>query len=210
MPEHIIKQGECLSSIAAEYGFEDYRSIWNHPANAGLKQRRLDPNILLPGDRLFVPEKTIREEHKPTEDHHVFVVNQSKVQLELVLQFDSEPLAKKDYTLTIGLRQLKGTTDAKGKLKQPIEPDDETAVLRLDDPIVEWNLKIGHLDPVTEVSGVQQRLTNLGHACGDIDGVAGGHTRAALRQFQSHHGLKPTGAIDAATKDALRKAHDLS
>jgi len=130
------------------------------------------------------------------------------VQLEVVLQFDGQPLANKRYSLRIGSQQRKGTTDGDGRLKEPIEPSDEKGVLSLEDPIVEWDLRIGHLDPVTEVSGVQARLNNLGHQCGEPDGVVGARTRAALRQFQSRHGLKPTGAIDAATSKALRRAHD--
>jgi N-acetylmuramoyl-L-alanine amidase len=210
MPFHTVKQGECLSSIAERYGFADYHTIWNHPENADLKRRRPDPNILFPTDRLFVPEKTMREEPAQSGKRHGFVLRRSKVQLDLVLQFDGEPLANKNYSLTVGLRQHKGTTDEQGKLTEPIKVGVETAVLRLDDPVVEWELRIGHLDPTTEVSGVQGRLNNLGHPCGKVDGVVGARTRAALRQFQSRHGLKPTGAIDAATSNALRKAHDQS
>ena len=36
MREHIVKAGEHLSTIAEIYGFRDYRSIWDDPANAAL------------------------------------------------------------------------------------------------------------------------------------------------------------------------------
>lgn len=210
MPFHAVEQGECLSSIAKRFGFADFRTIWNRPENAELRSLRPDPNILFPGDRVFVPEKTARVVPVETGHEHVFVLRRSKVFLELSLQLDGEPLANKRYSLSFGAQQVRGSTDGKGTLKELIEPDVESGTLRLDDPVVEWDLEIGHLDPATEVSGVQARLNNLGHPCGEVDGVVGARTRAALRQFQSRHGLKPTGAIDAVTSNALRSAHDQS
>lgn len=210
MPVHTVQQGECLSSIAKRFGFADYRSIWDRPENTKLRALRVDPNILLPGDQVFVPDKASRVEPVATGKEHVFVLRRPKVFLELTLQLDGEPLANKSYSLSVGAHRQKGTTDGQGRLKERIEPDAERGVLRLDDPVVEWHLRIGHLDPATEVSGVQARLNNLGHGCGDVDGLVGPRTRAALRQFQSRHALKPTGAIDAATSNALRNAHDQS
>jgi len=208
MSIHTVTQGDCLSSIAKLYGFFDYLTIWNRPENADLKRRRPDPNILVPGDRLFIPDKTQKVELGATDNRHVFVVKRRLVVIELVLKLEGEPLANKSYVLTIGERKKVGTTDASGGLREAIEPGDEAGVLRLDDPVVQWDLQIGHLDPSTEIGGVQARLNNLGHACGQVDGVVGARTRAALRQFQSRHGLRPTGAIDAVTSTALRNAHD--
>jgi N-acetylmuramoyl-L-alanine amidase len=208
MSVHTVTQGDCLSSIAQRYGFLDYLTIWNRPENADLKRRRPDPNILLPGDRLFVPDKIQKEELGATGKSHRFVVKRQTVVIELVLRLEGDPLANKSYVLTIGERKTVGTTDALGVLREAIEPGDKTGVLRLDDPVVEWDLQIGHLDPATEISGVQARLNNLGHVCGQVDGVVGARTRAALRQFQSRHGLRPTGAVDGLTSTALRNAHD--
>jgi hypothetical protein len=54
--DHTVVQGEYLSKIARNYGFSDYRTIWEHPKNAALKQARQNPNVLFPGDRLFIPD----------------------------------------------------------------------------------------------------------------------------------------------------------
>jgi nucleoid-associated protein YgaU len=54
--DHTVVQGEYLSKIARSYGFSDYRTIWEHPKNAALKQARQNPNVLFPGDRLFIPD----------------------------------------------------------------------------------------------------------------------------------------------------------
>ena len=57
MPSHRVKQGECLTSIAARYGFADWRAIYQHPNNAELRKKRPNPSLLFPGDALFIPEK---------------------------------------------------------------------------------------------------------------------------------------------------------
>lgn len=210
MPVHTVEQGECLSSIAKRFGFGDFRTIWSRPENAKLRLLRPDPDLLLPGDRVFVPEKTSRVEVVESGKEHVFVLRRSSVFLELVLRTDGEPLANKRYSLTLGIQERTGTTDGEGRLRELIEPDAAGGTLRLEDPVLEWSLRFGHLDPATEATGVQGRLNNLGHPCGEADGIVGARTRAALRQFQSRHGLKPTGAIDPATVNALRSAHDRS
>lgn len=46
MPLYVVQKGDCLSSIAFGFGFLP-DTLLNHPANAGLKQKRKDPNILL-------------------------------------------------------------------------------------------------------------------------------------------------------------------
>lgn len=40
---HVVKQGECLTRIAARYGFGDYRVIYDHPANTEFKRKRPNP-----------------------------------------------------------------------------------------------------------------------------------------------------------------------
>ena len=49
------------------------------------------------------------------------------------------------------------------------------------------------------VASVQQKLQDAGLYSGDIDGLWGPQTRAALRQFQHAHNLRPTGELNAAT-----------
>jgi Putative peptidoglycan binding domain len=53
------------------------------------------------------------------------------------------------------------------------------------------------------IAAVQQRLSNDGYYRGQIDGVFGQETRAALAEFQSNHGLRVTGALTNETLAAL-------
>ncbi|MGB9698788.1 MAG: LysM peptidoglycan-binding domain-containing protein [Thermodesulfobacteriota bacterium] len=55
MPEYTVKQGDCLSSIGEKYGIF-WEKIWNQPKNDKLKEKRKNPNILYPGDVIFIPD----------------------------------------------------------------------------------------------------------------------------------------------------------
>ena len=60
--------------------------------------------------------------------------------------------------------------------------------------------------PSLEVRAAQLRLFYLDHDPRGIDGFLGPRTAAALRAFQERWGLPVTGALDAATGDALEEA----
>src|SRR5438128_2580008 len=99
---HKVQQGECLSSIAKTYGFTNYRAIYDHPKNALLKKKRPDPNVLLPGDCLFIPEKQDKQEARGTDRQHHFEVRRPTVLLRLVLRDEEDrPYADASYVLTI-------------------------------------------------------------------------------------------------------------
>jgi peptidoglycan hydrolase-like protein with peptidoglycan-binding domain len=72
----------------------------------------------------------------------------------------------------------------------------------------EFPLKLRHLDPANTVTGIQQRLANLGYDPGPIDGILGPETRAALANFQLDYGLPRTGQPDEDTIKALRSVHE--
>jgi peptidoglycan hydrolase-like protein with peptidoglycan-binding domain len=53
------------------------------------------------------------------------------------------------------------------------------------------------------VERAQKALKSAGHDPGAIDGVLGARTSAALRAYQSKHGLSATGRLDEATSAKL-------
>jgi hypothetical protein len=61
-------------------------------------------------------------------------------------------------------------------------------------------------DPAQVVANVQSALQEQGYYQGDIDGVLGPQTRAALAEYQSAQGLEPTGLVDEPTLETLGMA----
>ena len=67
-------------------------------------------------------------------------------------------------------------------------------------------LRLGYLDPIETMSGIQARLRNLGYYGGVVDGNSNRLVEDALRTFQKQVGLSSTGQADEATLDALKSA----
>jgi hypothetical protein len=61
-------------------------------------------------------------------------------------------------------------------------------------------------DPAQVVANVQSALQQQGYYQGDIDGILGPQTRAALAEYQSAQGLEPTGLVDEPTLETLGMA----
>jgi putative peptidoglycan binding protein len=213
--EHIVKQGEYLSKLAKSYGFSDYRTIWDHANNAELKKKRQNPNVLLPGDKLFIPPRESKEESRSTEQKHRFQVKRNKLMLRLTLE-DAffKPIADVKCELTVEGETFKLVTDAKGKLEHEIASDAEEASLVLKDsrsPINDQILpiQIGHLDPVEELSGQKARLNNLGYFAGPLDKEDEDLFRSAVEEFQCEHMGPPAvdGKCGSKTQAKLKEVH---
>lgn len=58
-------------------------------------------------------------------------------------------------------------------------------------------------DPAQTVANVQSALQEQGYYNGEIDGVLGPQTRAALAEYQSAQGIEPTGLVDEPTLETL-------
>jgi N-acetylmuramoyl-L-alanine amidase len=210
--DHVVQQGEHLTQIAGEYGFRDYKTIWNHPDNAALKKLRESPNVLLPGDVLRVPDKMQKAESRPTGQRHTFKVPGTPLMLRLALKdFGNEPLANTKCTITIGGAVVPLTTDANGHIEMPISPAVKEATLAFEDPLVPFDLsvpiRVGHLNPVEEVSGQRARLSNLGYITRPLDEVDDTFFEHVVQEFQCDFDLEVSGTCDAATQAKLKKLH---
>lgn len=209
---HTVEPGEYLSAIARQYGFSDYRVIWDHPENAKLKGKRKNPSILYPGDQLFIPVKETGEENGPTEQRHRFRLKGKDLMLRLMIRdLGHQPLANTFCELHVGNRTYDLTTDDEGRIEQEIPFDSAEGLLLFTDPLIPFQrgirIKIGHLDPIEEVSGQQARLNNLGYDAGPVDGKDGEKLRFALQEFQCDQGLKVDGVCDAGTQAKLKEIH---
>ncbi|MHC4538604.1 MAG: PGRP and LysM peptidoglycan-binding domain-containing protein [Planctomycetota bacterium] len=210
--KYMVKEGDCISSIAFKYGFFP-DTVWNDSKNSDLKRERMDPNILLPGDTVYIRDKEEKEESCDSDQRHHFrrkgVPEVLRVQL---CDEADKPLANAGYTINIdGDLRTDLKTDSEGWVKQSIPPNAKEAIITLTKTMREYRLALGHLEPVESIKGVQARLDNMGYYCGDEYGEFGKSTRAALRDFQANNGLTliddNSDEIGMETLKALEKAH---
>jgi hypothetical protein len=207
--DYVIEPGDCIESIAYEHGLF-WETLWNHPDNQPVKRERQKPNVLLPGDRLVVPPIRIKQQPCATEKLHCFRRKGIPSQVRVVLRDSKgQPRANLDYNLSIDGMLFSGKTDGQGMLRHAISPGarkGKIVIVGGMDP-EEYELGLGQLDPITEVTGLQSRLRNLGYECIDPDGVIGPSTEAALQAFQTKFGLTPTGKPNDPTRNKLIQEH---
>jgi N-acetylmuramoyl-L-alanine amidase len=203
-----VKQGDCFASIAAEHGLF-WQTLWNHPENSELRAQREDPNILYPGDVVFVPEKESKIETGATGVRHRFRRKGIPEFLSLRFLHQNEPRAGEAYMLTIDGKQSSGQLDADGACVVPIPPGSKTGSLLLGDPSngEEYQLYLGHMDPVEETSGVQARLYNLGYLTEEPSYRQSPELAGAIKAFQLEHGLATEQGLDEATRTRLVEVH---
>jgi hypothetical protein len=206
---HKIVQGEYLAKIAGRYGFADFSTVWDHAGNAPLRQRRKSPNVLHPGDMLFIPDKQEKQQARATAQVHRFVVPRRTVLLRLVVKrCDGQPMAGTKCLLTVGDVIYPLCTSGEGMIEKEIPMAAERAKLTIPGENGGFTLRIGHLDPVEEASGWQSRLRNLGYYDGPGDAAPDdADLRCAVEEFQCDHGLSVDGLCGPRTQARLLEAH---
>jgi hypothetical protein len=123
---------------------------------------------------------------------------------------ERERKASSDPTLP---KQTRATDEAEQSSKSDHvptrrqKPRDDGRGAANDHPFEQVPIRIGHLDPISTMSGVIGRLNNLGFDAGPPEAFMGEYTRQAIREFQYVEGLPVNGAIDAATLGRLLERH---
>jgi hypothetical protein len=206
---HVVAQGENVESIAYVYGHFS-ATIWDHPSNRDLRTLRDDPNVLLPGDPVYVP--ALRERFvggKATGRRHEFRRKGVPSLFRFRAFVCGHALAEQPYVVTVDGRDVHGTTDVEGVLQCFVRPDAARATVRIGVEPLRWTFLVSlrTVDPVSEISGVQGRLANLGLLDAPATGVVDDATRDALRGFQAAQGLEPTGEPNEDTCKRLRDVH---
>jgi N-acetylmuramoyl-L-alanine amidase len=208
---YVIRQGDCTGSLGARFGVQA-DALWSHPKNSALAETRPNREVLAPGDILYVPDT------EPTGlPIHAHASNRYRARvptttLSLVIREGGVALANERCSVIgAGPQPIDASTDGDGRLNLtlPLHVREITVI------VVDRNLacpvRIGHLNPATENSGVRQRLAQLGRL--PRFGLENGEdaddeiVRAALRRFQEEHGLEPSGENDAATAARLVLVH---
>lgn len=198
-----IGAGDSLPSIATTSGFT-WETLWDRPENAELKALRKNPNTLREGDEVFIPEIEKRQESCATEERHTFKRLGDPVKFKLQLKRMGQPRKDEPFVMMIDGKIVEGTTDGDGKLEVFIPGNARTAVLHLNEGKEKHNIRIGRLDPIDELSGIKQRLNNLGFPAGIENDDPTPKATRALRNFQAHHELPVSGEADAPTVALLQ------
>ena len=210
--EYTVQQGEYLAGLAKQFGIPA-NVIWDHPKNADLKRKRADPNVLFPGDHLYIPDVTTGEESCSTDKLHRFETPTSKLWLRLTLEDQyHQPIANADCVLGVDGQIQKLKTDGNGKIEQVIPPGVQDGFLTIQVPNLPLGdlripLKIGYLDPIEEVSGQIARLNNLGYFAGDAEKPDLEALRSAVEEFQCDFGLTVDGICGPKTQSKLKEVY---
>jgi N-acetylmuramoyl-L-alanine amidase len=204
--EYVVKPGECLNSIAYEHGFF-VGTLWKLPENSELKSARKDPNVLVSGDRVHIPELRQREESCATEKLHRFKRKGVPAKFTITLNDLGKPRANEEYVLDVDGKLISGKTDGEGTLSASIPPNAKTGRLRVGKDQEEILISFGHIDPISTLSGVQGRLQNLGLYFGPVDGRLNPETRSAIAEFQRQQNISGEGKLDDKTRQAILQAN---
>lgn len=181
MQPYVIKQGDYLALLAYRFGF-DANTVWNDPANDNLRKRRPDPNMLSATDILYIPNP---EKKKPSTfslasgQTNSFVSTAPEV--DISLKFSDASRASQAFTIS-ELPALTGLTvggDGTAMFKVPVSLPFFTLIFTSDGAA--FKCKTGYIDPIGTLTGIVQRLQNLGY-------------------------LDRLGAYDVGTIDAIRRA----
>jgi hypothetical protein len=210
---HTVEQGEYLAAIAKNYGFASYTTIWNHDNNADLRELRKNPNVLLPGDKVFIPDKGSKHAEIQTGQLTRFTVRQDKMLLRLVLdELFGVPLANAKCKVNIDGKPQDLTTDDNATVEFEVSPSAQSIELIVKEEGsqqlgVAIPLKLGHLDPVDEQTGQIARLNNLGYFAGPLDPVDDKLLLSAIEEFQCDQGLQVDGKCGPKTQAKLLEVH---
>jgi hypothetical protein len=219
MQPYVIKQGESLATLCRRDGFAP-DDVWGDSTNADLRALRDDPMVFAPCDVIYLPDPPTPDATISLQsgaDNNFAAAPSEPLYARLRLVDDSgSPIAGQAFVVDDGSDSPpQGTTDADGNADLELPYGQTSVVIHLTDSDLDLTVQVAYLDPITEASGLQQRLTALGllptlPAISDPDAasiVAQEYVAAALQTFQQQNGLDQTGIMDDATQQALLTAH---
>jgi hypothetical protein len=202
--KHTVQLGDAIESIAEEYGFFSV-TLWDDSGNRELRELRKDPSVLAAGDVVAIPDRRPKTVKVAGGKRHVFKRKGVPVRFRMQLLDEDDEPRKVRYQLDIDGKKLEGKTNDEGWIEEWIAPRAQRGKLVLPDDDEEYELKLGHLEPVALESGQRARLRNL-HLLGEEDDSAEGFA-AAIRAFQLRMDLEPTEKMDDETRKKLVEAH---
>jgi hypothetical protein len=120
------------------------------------------------------------------------------------------PRADVPYVLKIDGNLTNGVSDSDGFIEVDIPPNARQGKLILNPGTPEEEeipLELGHLDPISEVVGLKQRLANLSFECGDRSNEETDGLSQAIAAFQQKNGMEVTGELTDEFRRKLLELH---
>ena len=209
MPIHTVAEGEWIGSIAADAGFDSWDWIWALPQNASLRAARSEPNLLVPGDHVFVPPVEPKTSAHATDAAHEFV--RAQAEDKLILRFNGVQLyiqhfGPLEYTLTVAGNSQSGKISSENEeIAMPLPIGTREATLEIGGEST--TLNVGGLQPIARLSGMQARLNNQGFFAGPVDNLDGPKTQRGAIGFQEYNDLKVDGVIGSQTRGKMKSIY---
>lgn len=211
MPFVTVVPGDTVLRIAVRHGFRNAATLWDHAENAELRALRASPEVLAPGDRVFVPDLEEKVEEAETTTRTTFVAPRPRERLRVQFHWsDGAPMADRPCELVLGGSVEKTATKGDGLLDHPIPVGLTRATVLFDGDDSPWDLHIGELDPVDEPvsdrgrAGAIGRLRNLGRY--QLDSADEQHLRVASCAFCDDV-TREDATLAGDRKSTLRGAH---
>lgn len=200
MPKDVtIVRGDCTDSLAYDNKVSS-DAVWG--ANSGMHVTRPDRNVLMPGETLTIPDPEVTwEGGKKTGLTHVFkrTLPTREFKFQLV---KGVPVTGYTCKIEIDGVEVAGTV-AGDSITCRIKPNAKQAVITVEyqrgdvGAMVlarehKYTIDLGHLRPVTETDGKDDRLRNLGYFNPVLLDNTVPSSARALALFQTSHGIDPT------------------
>lgn len=200
----IIRQGDFLTRLAFEQGF-DADAAWGHDANADLRQRRETMDTLQSGDVLRAPPRVSRPRLTLTCGvPNGYVAAIPCTTFSVRFQRAMVPMVNEPCTVSgPDGSEFPDQTDADGRIEFQVPLHQRQVRVSFEARGAVFWVRVGHMDPSNERSGVIARLMNLGYMTSPHDEFLS----SALRRFQRDRSMPVTGHADEDTMRALLDAH---
>lgn len=229
--EYTVAEGDRMSKIAHEHGYKDYHALYMAQPEA-FRKKRPNPEILMPGDTIVLPEKVEEKHSAKDRKAHTYEEDTALPEVRVVLRVGDAPLAGKSFYVTPDPAVTGSTgattgvvkSDGDGALKFHVEPGTKKVTLVCLDPAAPFTfvLRLGELRPIAEPGGVEQRLDNLGYRVPAAPPAAPSGSDAekkakeaherliakAVARFQEDRKKTADGKVDGDLKKLLTKAHE--
>lgn len=212
---YIVRQGEHLARLAYVHGF-DANAVWKHEQNAPLREMGRTPELLNPGDILYLPVKPKEGLAFSAGTSNRYRAQVPQVKVSLTFKDADQVLANEPYEIHgLGTDGSSGPpetrkTDGDGKVDLELPVTTREVTIVFPNQNIAYEVRVGDMDPETEMGGIQKRLENLGYLPRERDSASeAAFMQAAISQFQKQHGLSPTGTLDEATTKLLKDEHGL-